>query len=145
MINKEEISQLEKKLQKKFVLFYSEGVVLHEKYGDEAMNLGLEEWNRLLDEYSPTDKPDDNCLWKLKVEQVWLEEWINLQNTGVHHFLRQLAKIPSGDVCCEKRILQIAYNLGQLVGSKALDGELQEFKDQVDVDRMLDLSNWIEL
>lgn len=117
------------------------GILVHTK--PNAMDIGLQEWNLLLKEYSPADKPDDDWTWRWrKADRAWLEEWLNLPNTGVHHFLRQLAKIPSGDVCCEKRVLQIAYNLGQLVGSGALYSVLRDFK--VDVNRMMSVSSWIE-
>lgn len=128
-------------IQQKFNDAYKTGYNLHED--PKAMELGLDEWLRFLKMHQPEEKPFSE--WKWKFDRIWQDEWLNLPNEGVHHFLRQLAKIPSGDVCCEKRILQIAYNLGQLVGSKALDGELQEFKDQIDIDKMLILSNWIEV
>ena len=78
---------------------------------------GQQNWQPLKIIYS-----QDKRIFQWKAD--FLKEWnlLNkLDNSGKEHFLRQLFRIPLEEEANMPRITQIAYNLGQLEGSNALN------------------------
>lgn len=69
----------------------------------------------------------------------------DMSNEACWHFLRQAIRIPIECEPSQKRVVQVAYNLGQLVGSgaledKAADGtKLSDFKR---IEDFLEIEDW---
>lgn len=62
-----------------------------------------------------------------------------------HHFLLQLARLPKNDKCTLKKILQIAYNIGQFMASVGSDAYSQDAIKFYHINNLNKLESYVEL
>lgn len=136
---------------------YQAGKDVQMKAGGCLDENGLEVWQELSKNLS--DNPESSGLeWDTQgLKNIWdlvletsSEEVVetilgDMPNKACRHFLRQAIRIPIECEPTQKRVVQVAYNLGQLVGSgaledKAADGtKLSDFKR---IEDFLEIEDW---
>lgn len=136
---------------------YQAGKEVQMKAGGRLDENGLEVWQELSKNLS--DNPESSGLeWDTQgLKNIWdsvletsSEEVVetilgDMSNVACWHFLRQTIRIPIEYKPTQKRVVQVAYNLGQLVGSGALDDnaadgtKLSDFKR---IEDFLEIEDW---
>lgn len=125
---------------------FEAGRKVQEKVGGKLVADVFYEWQRIAKNYST--RP--NCFqWNQKMVDIIPKEDIEkLSNMCCEHFLRQILRIPIQCKPTQVRIMQIAYNFGQLIGSGALDDDTSDgtmLSDYKPITRYIDVEYWIEL
>jgi len=62
-----------------------------------------------------------------------------------HHFLLQLARLPKNDKCTIKKILQIAYNIGQFMASVSSEAYSTQAIEFYHINNLNKLESYVEL